>query len=163
MGARRSHRVGRGVRCFSLLTLLIAECLFISMTLLGSIGTAQASTTSAASARYVVADQAGTNSALAASDVSGVGGIVDEPLDAADAVLADLTPSQVRQLQTIPTVTVTVDETFSMSSVNSPTKVLARVRPQCFPNRLGDPTLVPRRLGGGRQRGRFGYRDRSPP
>ena len=118
MGVRHSPRVGRGVRYFSLFTLLVGECLFISATLLGSIGTAGASTTSAPTSRYVLADQAGTNSALAAADVRGVGGVVDEPLDAADAVLADLTPSQVSQLQAIPTVTVTPDETFSMSSVD---------------------------------------------
>lgn len=141
MGARQSHRVGRGVRYFSLLTLAIGECLFISMMLLGSIGTAQASTIPAPSARYVVADQAGTNSALAASDVSGVGGVVDEPLDAADAVLADLTPSQVSQLQTIPTVTVTQDESFSMSSVNTPTAGVGQSPAAVFPQQTGATQL----------------------
>ena len=45
--------------------------------------------------RYIVSDQAGTDASQAASDVNSVGGVIDENLDAADAVLAELTPSQI--------------------------------------------------------------------
>ena len=119
MGARYLQRPRRSVAGFSLLSLLVSECLFISAMLLGSIQPAQATTTSAPSARYIVADQAGTTSATAAADVTVVGGVVDEDLDAANAVLADLTPVEVSSLQSIPTVTVTPDESVTLSSAPS--------------------------------------------
>jgi serine protease AprX len=66
--------------------------------------------------RYIVSDAAGANAAVAFADVSAVGGVVDENLDAADAVLAELTSAQITSLEQVPTVTVTPDAVVSMSS-----------------------------------------------
>ena len=67
--------------------------------------------------------------------------MVDENLDAADAVLAQLTPSQVSQLQIITTVTVTPDETFSMSSVNSSNPGVGQSPAAVFPQQSGATQL----------------------
>ena len=76
----------------------------------------------AGTAPYIVADLNGTSSSVALGDVTGVGGTVVEPLDAADAVLAQLTPTQVSALQALSGVVVTPDVTVAVqASVSSGT------------------------------------------
>ena len=58
---------------------------------------------------YIVADLNGVNSSLALADVVNAGGQVVESLDAADAVLANLTSTEVSALQALTDVAVTPD------------------------------------------------------
>jgi subtilisin family serine protease len=67
----------------------------------------------APSSAYIVSDQ---GSGLASAVVDTVGGLVEESLSAAGAVLADLTPAEVSALELIPTVTLTPDITVSVAS-----------------------------------------------
>jgi serine protease AprX len=139
MGTGLRLRPQKGVRVFSLLTFAIAECLFIGAALLGSSQAANAAT--AASSPYIVSDQAGTTSAVAAADVSAVGAAVVEPLNDADAVLAELTLAQVSQLQQIPTVTVTANESVSLASATSGSVAGSPGPAAVFPQQTGATNL----------------------
>jgi serine protease AprX len=70
-------------------------------------------------APYIVADLNGVDSSLALNDVVGVGGTVVEPLNAADAVLAQLTSAQVTALQLLTDVVVTPDVAVSVQAAVS--------------------------------------------
>ena len=63
---------------------------------------------------YIVGDLNGVDASLASSLVSSVGGQVVEPLDAADAVLANLTSGEVSLLEADPGVVLTPDITVAV-------------------------------------------------
>src|SRR5574340_1700377 len=114
--ARRGAARRPTTRLRSLLLAAVAAST-AALALPGATGRAWAGT-----APYVVADLNGVNSTLALGDVAAVGGTVVEPLDAADAVLAQLTPTQVSALGALSDVAVTPDVVVSVqASVSSGT------------------------------------------
>ena len=68
---------------------------------------------------YIVGDLNGIDASLASSLVSSVGGQVVEPLDAANAVLANLTPLEVTLLQVVPGVVLTPDITVAVQGMQT--------------------------------------------
>src|SRR5579862_1304274 len=80
---------------------------------------------------YIVADLNGVDATLAIGDVLNAGAAVTERLDAADAVLAQLTSAQVASLQALPDVALTPDVAVSVqasvsSGTHSPSAVFPR-------------------------------------
>jgi serine protease AprX len=83
--------------------------------------------------RYIVANSNGSGSSLALTNVNSVGGQVLISLDAANAVLANLTSSEVAQLQALPDVVVTPDVMVSVQDTtasSTPGRAPAAVFPQ---------------------------------
>ena len=87
---------------------------------------------------YIVGD---TTVAAATSAVTSAGGQVTEPLTAANAVLAQLTPSEVTLLQAVPGVTVTPDVTVSVQDFNGSTSDPPHTPSDAFLAQTGAPQV----------------------
>ena len=90
------------------------------------------------SSPYIVSD---TTVAAATSLVTSVGGQVTEPLVAANAVLAQLTPTEVSLLQAVPGVTVTPDVTVSVQDFNGSTSDPPHTPSDAFLGQTGAPQV----------------------
>jgi len=132
MGSAERSTVGKVVVPASFMAVLASVALLVSTSV------ASASILSAVTSRYIVSDTAASDSTLAQTVVQTVGGIVAQPLDAASAVVADLTSLQVSLLEAMANVTVTPDVTVSVSSTTTTT---GRAPAAVYPQQTGATTL----------------------
>jgi serine protease AprX len=119
--------------------LLFASAALLAPATLAASSEAASAASGAPSAAYIVSDLGGIGSALAQSDVLSVGGLVEQGLSAADAVLATLSSPEVALLRLIPTVTVTPDLAVTVSSTTTPAE--SRAPAAVFPEQSGATQL----------------------